>query len=443
MTAGAAPVSRLMGWILALLWPFTLLHILTGAYPPVTAAATGLFLVYLLLALATMHMAARALSLLLVAATAAVAWTDGTWDQSLSGFQGAMVFAAFLPSIFLLRNAFAGDTRLISYRDAVAAATPEQQKGQLLVGSHVLGSTLTVGAFAILAPVIPGDASAAHRRDLAVAAIFGVGLSVVWSPAFVAMAVVTDFMPDVALWKLVLLGLLMAAIGIGLAMLRVRTPQRLRLVFNGLWMLRHVVPWVALAACVIILASAVANVSTLVAASLTLPPLAALMLALQPGAIRRAALVRTRGNLDNMGAEISIVALAFTLGAVMLASPTVQQVVAGFLGPGIPSLLLIAGIVAIMMAVVLVGGHPIVIASILLAVFASADTGLDSLFVAAAVLLGWGCGSMIAPAGLIIIVSTSMFNVTRRDVILSRHAWTLVAFASAGIALLTLLDAVF
>lgn len=437
------PIPRLMGWALAVIWPLEVLRLLLPLPEWLTWGVSGLFLVYLLLAIATAHVAARTLSLALLAGTVALAWTDNAWAEAVAGFQGAMVFAAFLPSVFLLRHAFAGDRRLNAYRAEVAAASPERQKGLLLVGSHLLGSTLTVGAFAVLAPVVPPDATPARRSELAQAAIFGVCLSVIWSPAFVAMAVVSDFMPHLPLWKLVGLGMMLGTFGLALGFARVRTPGRLRLAGAGLWALRFIVPWVAVSAGAIIVASSLAGVSTLVAASLVLPPLAATLLLLQPRGNIGAALRLTRANLDRLGPEISIVALAFTLGAVMLASPTVSTAIGGVLGPELPAPLLVAGIVASMMGVVLIGGHPIVVASILLAVFASVRTGLDDLFVAAAVLLGWGCGAMMAPAGLIIIVSTGMFEVSRQSVILSRNALSAVVFAVLGIVILSALNAAF
>lgn len=445
MIPAAAPgglnIARAMGWALAVIWPLEVLRLVLPVPDGLTWALGGLFLIYLVLAVATAHVAARLLSFALCAGTIAIAWTDGTWAEAVSGFLGAMVFAAFLPSVFLLRHAFSGDRRLNAYRSEVAGASPERQKGLLMVGAHLLGSTLTVGAFAVLAPLVPQDATPARRNELAQAAIFGVCLSVIWSPAFVAMAVVTDFMPHLPLWQLVGLGMVIGVLGLGLGFARVRAPGRMRLALAGVWALRFVLPWVAVSAGAIIVTSSLAGVSTLVAASLVLPPLAAVLLLMQPRGSFAATLHATRANLDRLGPEISIVALAFTLGAVMLASPTVSEVIGGVLGPDLPAPLLVTAIVATMMAVVFLGGHPIVIASILLAVFASVETALEDLTVAVAVLLGWGCSAMIAPAGLIIIVSTGMFGVPRKSVILSRNALQAVALAVLGIALLSALNA--
>lgn len=439
-TAPAAvpwPVWLSMGWILALLWPLEIVRILTDLPGHVTAAASALFLLYLALALLSTGRGNRMLSLLLLAGIGTLSAIDGAWERALAGFGDAMIFAAFLPAVFLLRNAVSGDRRLLEYRRRLEALEPARQRGMVLMGSHILGSTLTVGAFAVLSPVVPASASAGHRREIALAAILGVGLSVIWSPVFVAMAVVSEFMPQVPLWKFVGVGMALSLVGMALAFRRIDVLGRLGLALEGVESLRAIVPWVLLTALVIVLLRSLTGLSTLEAASLTLPPLAAMLLVLQGRSRIGAALRETRASLDRLGAEISIVAWAFTLGAVMRASPSVEQAVRGVLEPGVPAALLVLGIVASMMLVVVLGGHPIVVASILLAVFASVETQLHDLTVGAAVLLGWGCSAMIAPAGLIVIVATGMFGVSRRSVILSRSSLAQVGFALVGVCMLT------
>ena len=121
---------------------------------------------------------------------------------------------------------------------------------------------------------------------------------------------------------------------------------------------------------------------------------------------------------------------------------TAGQAVRGVVTPDLPTGLLVAAIVLTMMAVVAIGGHPIVVASVLLAIFVNVDTPLNDLVVAMSVLLGWGCSAMIAPAGLIIIVSTAMFEISRKSVIVSANARLVVVNVALGIAALTLLNMV-
>ena len=434
------PLARAMGRMLLVLWPLELLRLLVD--PAWLANGAGmLFVVYLLLAFLVAGAGNRLLTAFLLLGIGVLVMVDEAWHLAVTGLQASLVFAAFLPAVFLLRNAMAGDRRLLAYREQLERIDPRRQAGMMLVGAHVLGSTLTVGAFAILSPVLPRDADTERRRTAALVTMFGISLSVLWSPVFVAMAVVSEFMPHVPLWQPILVGFTLAAIGILMALTFFRLPDKLALVGRGIVALRAIIPWVTTAAAVIVLVRTFTPLSTLEAASLTLLPLAAGFLLTQAPEARNLALRRTRESLDRLGAEISIVAWAFALGTVMRASPTVEQLVQGLFGPETAVLLLVAIIVVGMLFAVSLGGHPIVAASILLAVFGGTDTALTDLVLCGAVLLGWACASMIGPATLIVIVASGMYRVDRGSLILSRNTLLNVFFALTGVVLLTALNA--
>jgi hypothetical protein len=431
---------RMMGRMLLLLWPLELLRLIVSP-PWINNAAGLLFVIYLLLAFMVVRAGNRLLTAFLLLGIVGLVIADEAWHLAMEGVQGSLVFAAFLPTVFLLRNAIAGDRRLLHYRERLEGIDPQRQAGMMLVGAHVLGSTLTVGAFAVLSPVLPQDAGAARRRTVALVTMFGISLSVLWSPVFVAMAVVSEFMPHVPLWQPILVGFTLGSIGILMALAFLRLPDKLVLVGRGIFALRAIIPWVVSAAVVIVLVRTFTSLSTLEAASLTLLPLAAGLLVSQSPDLRQQALQQTRERLDQLGAEISIVAWAFALGTVMRGSSTVELLVQGLFGPDTAVLLLVTIIVAGMLIAVVIGGHPIVAASIMLAVFGSADTGLTDLVLCGAVLLGWACSSMIGPATLIVIVASGMYRVDRSSLILSRNTLLNVMFALTGVVLLTVLNA--
>lgn len=434
------PLSRAMGVMLMVLWPLELFRLVVD--PVWLANGAGLlFVLYLLLAFLSAGAGNRLLTALLLLGIGFVVTVDAAWHLAVTGLQASLVFAAFLPAVFLLRNAMAGDCRLLAYREQLERVDPHRQAGMMLVGAHVLGSTLTVGAFAILSPVLPLDADAERRRTAALVTMFGISLSVLWSPVFVAMAVVSEFMPQVPLWQPILLGFALASIGILMALTFFRLPDKLALVRRSITALRAIIPWVTMTAVVIVLVRIFTPLSTLEAASLMLLPLAGMFLLTQTSEVRSTALRRTRESLDRLGAEISIVAWAFAFGTVMRASPTVEKLVQGLFGPETMVLLLIAIIVGGMLLAVLLGGHPIVAASILLAVFGGTDTALTDLVLCGAVLLGWACASMIGPATLIVIVASGMYRVDRGSLILSRNTLLNVFFALMGVVLLTALNA--
>ena len=153
------------------------------------------------------------------------------------------------------------------------------------------------------------------------------------------------------------------------------------------------------------------------------------------------ALSSTRASLERLGAELSVVAWAFVLGALMRRSETIQTLAQGLFSPETPALLLIALIVYGILATVSIGGHPIVAASVLLAVLGAGSGQLTDTVLFASVVLGWGCSSMIGPAALNLMMTSLMFQVSRRSLIVSINTVLNVVFASFGIAVLTGINA--
>lgn len=434
-------LTRAMGRLLLVLWPVELMRLLFDV-PRLTAVAGILFGVYLLMAFLVAGWGDRILATTLLLGTTGLVAIDGTWNLMIAGLETSLIFVAFLPAVYLLRSSMAGDVRLLAYRERIGAAPVDQQAGWMLVGSHILGSVLTVGTLAIMSPVVPVTADEETRRAGALATVCGVSLSILWSPVFVAMAVVSGVIPHVPLWKTILLGLSLATIGLltALAVLGVRNKGQLAARAAGA--LRPIIPVVALTAATVVMVRAITPLSTLEVTSLALPLIAVMLLASQSRPTRRVAITTARQGLDVLGAEVFIVALAFALGSVMRTSPTMQHLVQGLLGPDLPAVALIAIIVAGMVVAGVAGVHPIVAASILLAIFIDADVPLADLTLSGAVLLGWACSAMIASVGLIIIVAAGMFQVPRRDMIFGRNMVLVLLFAMLGTLALTVLNAV-
>lgn len=434
-------LTQITGLLLVILWPTAIIHLL---FNPswLGWGATAIFGVYLLVSLAVIGWGNRILGLTLILAILVLAAVDNSWLTLARELEAALVFAAFMPAIYLLRSVLAGDKRVLGYRDRIAAVPSAERPGWMLIGSHVLGGALAVGALAVMSPVLDAEDDTDTRRATALATVSGVALSLVWSPVFVAMAVVSDFVPGVPLWQPVLLGLGLATVGLMLALVLIGIKDKCRVVLRALAALRPVIPMVVGVAGIIILIRTHTPLSTLEAASLSLPPLSLLLLALQPVSALRSTIQDTRHGLDSMGAEVSIVALAFAMGLLLRDSHSTQALIEGLLVPGLPVVVLITMIVGGMIAAAASAIHPIVAGSILLAIFTSAETGLSDLVIAGAVLVGWACGAMLAVAGMLVMVATTMLRLTRYEMILGRNALVVLLFAFIGIVLLTAMNSI-
>jgi hypothetical protein len=431
-----------MGLMLLVLWPVEMVKLLF--HPPwLSVIAAYVFALYLLLAFAVTGWGNRLLGLALVLGIGWLAVMDGAWTELLTALEVSLVFAAFLPAVYFLRSVLYGDDRVLSYCSQVMTAAESERPAWMLIGSHVLGAALSVGALAIMSQVLEADADAETRRAMVLATVSGIALSLLWSPVFVAMAVTSEFVTDVPLWQSVLLGMGMASLGLLMALLLLRVPQKRRTVVRAVAALRPIIPLVAAAAASVILVHSITSLSTLESAALTLPPLALLLLRLQPPARRDEAVAATRRGLDGLGVEIAIVSLAFVLGAVMRASPSVHLLVEGLLGPELPPVLQIVLVVGGMIVAAALAIHPIVTGSILLALFAATDSGLADLILVGAVLLGWACGALVSVAGLLLIVASNILRISRQEMILGRNTVLVLLLAATGTLFLAALNAAF
>ncbi len=429
------------GRLLLVLWPLELLHLLLGL-SWLQIPTIFLFCLYMGLGLVSSTWGNKALATVLIGAIVTLLVLDGVWEGLERGLFSSMVFAAFLPAVYLLRHVVVGDRHVRVYRQLVSEAPPAQQPGWILVGSHVLGAALSVGALAVMEPAMASAEKAEVRRSMALAVVSGLSLSLLWSPMFVAIAVVSAFMVQVPLWQTMLIGAALASAGVLLALALLGIPDKGRVIYRATTALQPVIPVVAMAVGAVLLVVSTTQFSTLQAVSLTLPPLALLLLLRQPASNRPRVVASTRASLNLIGAEVSIVALAFTLATVMKFSPTVELLTVSILAPELPALLLISIIVGGMILGGVAGIHPIVTGSVLLAVFAVPESGLADLSIVGAVMLGWACGAMVAVAGLILMVATNMLRLSRREMILGRNLALVGLFAATGTLLLTLMNAV-
>lgn len=451
-TAGAATgastgavMGAVMGGLILLLWPLALLKILLGGGLAGTLGA-GLFVLYLALAAVTTGWANRALAAAILAAALSVAALDDAWLGLWRALEDALIFAAFVPAAHMLRSAAERERRVLSFRERFLAAPPRMRPAWMLIGSNVLGSVLTIGAVAVLSPVFAQRPDAADPRESALAAVAGVALALTWSPFFVAMAVISDFLPAVPLWRAILLGMALSALGLALALAAMRTPAPLRTAARALRALSDFLPLVAIAGAALVTLRSLGGYSTLEAGCLALPPLCALLVAAGGGPARRrlsdlrSVAEATRGRLQGVGAEVAVVALAYVLGLMVRASPSISHAVDAAGLDALPGLAILFAIPFGMIAASMLSIHPIVSASLLLAVFAGRHEGVGDLALMGAALTGWASAAMVSYSGLLVMVTAGMGAVGRGQIILSRNLLLAPGFSACAALFLAAVD---
>ena len=90
---------------------------------------------------------------------------------------------------------------MVASRERLAALPRRWADVGVTLGSHVLGSILNTGAFAIMSSVVDERAGAGRRRRAAEASLRGMNTAVLWSPFFVGFAVAGTYLPSVPPWQ--------------------------------------------------------------------------------------------------------------------------------------------------------------------------------------------------------------------------------------------------
>lgn len=434
-----------MGRLILLLWPIALIDILLGQ-SALSLLGAAVLAGYIAVGIGRSHAGNIALALGAVIAALAVVWADGTPAVLVSAFSTSLVFAAFVPAAHLLRTVAEQDRRVLRFKECFAQEQAEARAGWLLIGSNMLGSVLTVGAVAVLAPTFAKVSEQQRRRRDAAATVAGTALALTWSPFFVAMAVISSFLPAVPLWSAMLLGLGLTTAGLALGLLMMGVPAPLATTMRALRALGGFLPLIAIAGGAVILLRLSGTLSTLQAACLAMPPLCMVLIASGPGKpldiLTRIidTLRRTFARLGGIGAEVGIVALAFALGTVLRGSPTVAALIDASNLASIPPSLIILFIPAAMIVAGMLSMHPIVSASLILSIFAEHHVGLSDIALMGATLVGWSAAAMLSVSGLLLMITTSISDVPRGQLILGSNALFAPSYALVSAVLLILLN---
>jgi hypothetical protein len=402
-------LRRVAAACLVAMWLYEELRIIIrGAESAVDAGpvCVTLFAVLFVTAWPIARNAHRMMIVAVLAISAAVAFHFEIPGTLVSGVQSAVVLSAFLAVMQMLRVALELSPGTATLRGEFSGLSEKEQHDSLVLRTHLMSAILGAGALAAVAPLHDPDASEPQRLGFAETALQGVGLAVLWSPFFVAMAVCTRLSRNLSLAAAVANGLAMACIGLSLSHLLYGGPFRL----TALRALRRTAVEVAVLAVAIIAANRAFRIGSLEAAVIGIP---AVSLWLVRDKLRNdgsAAFRRWYALLGSIAVEALVVG-----GAMVLA-----EVIRGLLANDIisvpqfavawPPPLLLSLVPALMLASSFVGVHPIISASCLLPMLA-AVTRLDSMVAAASVLLGWMLCVVLSSFVVPVMFAANLFGV--------------------------------
>lgn len=431
--------ERLIVALFAALWIFVAIDLLVGT-PVFRKVAEAVLAVLLILAVRRASRHLQVVGVLLVIGTIAIAVPRGDWAVLDRGLGAALVFAAFLPIIMLLRATVEQSPTVATIRNRLTATGKAGRGAWMLLGAHILAAILTMGFVPVMRPMLPPDLSEEERVSLASAGVRGLALAGLWSPFFMASAVAAQLVPTVPAWQTIGIGLALAAAGLLLSF-TVFSPglTRTELVQAARRLVPLLTPTVLLVGAVAI-AGALTGWTSLEAIVLIVPVACVAYLATLRGVSMPAVARRVAGSVGRIGDELVVMTAATVFGAAIAGAG---------LPPGLSDaveflarypVLVIAADVILIFSLGVLGLHPMITAAIVIPVTLSLGVPIADPVLVHAVIAGWTLSATIAIWTLPVVISATMFEIPARRLVFGPNLRYLAIFIPFAIALLGLLN---
>lgn len=436
----ARAMSALGRLLLLLLWIAELAGLASGSALPQRLAAP-LLAAYGLLALATVRPGARRLALVLLAPALLLSIADERPGLLLDGLHQALVYPAFLATILLVRSAASVHPAVARARERTLALAPDARAAGFLVGGHLFGAVLTAGSFALLAPLLDPRASEGERARLASLALRGSCLAALWSPFFVGMALVTRHLPELPLWQVAAMGLLLSALAL-LLTLRLDARGAARGLGAAFRALAPLLLPVGGAAALIVAGAELSGLRSLETVLLLTPPAIGFWLLGRPRGTARGVLAKVRADLGRLGEEMLLVGVVTVLGRVLVGASWAASLAAPLHAGLVPGGFLIAGLLALILLLAVAGLHPLATVAITMALLTDGPPPVAPLALAGLGLLGWALGTMIGSTSLSLLVARTSFGLPARALSPGPNGRFVLLFAALSVLVLAVLDAI-
>ncbi len=409
MIAAAKPLAA---GLLAAMWVLEVLALAGLERELVKSLSLAVLLIYGVIGFVVARIGVRVLAATALVAAGALAWQFDIGGSLINGARSATLFVAFLATMQMLKVSIELGAGLEQVRRAQEALGAREQHDAMLFRSWLLGSIFAAGTLAVVAPLVGPDRPADQRRDMGQSALQGVGLALLWSPFFVAMAVCTRLTTGITLGAAVANGLALAMLGLVISHLDFGGRLQSR------WMRPHGKVFVASAAMALAVVAAnrafgLSNSQAIVAGV----PLVALFLARR--AVRagpRSAGVRWLGSLEAIAGEALLISASLVLGEVIkdLTAQGVVSLPAALLAWPEPALIVWPALV--MVALSVAGFHPIIGASLLFPLQSSLAV-LHPVVAGGSVLVGWMLAVQLSTFAVPVMFAASLFRVRPPDLV--------------------------
>lgn len=373
--------------------------------------------------------ATKALTAFLLSTSLVLAYAYEAWPALWSGFERAVLLAALLPTLSLLRIALQKDLRIDAYRRKVEATTSTARPVWILSGSYVTASLLSVGSISIFAALLPPGAPEESRLRDARAGVCGSSLAILWSPFFIALALVTEYLPEVSLAALIATGLGLSVVGMAIAFrISGAAGHGGHTVLNALGALRGFALPIAAVTVTLIAVRTLTGFSTIETMLVVLPVLCAILLATPPRLRFGAVLSDAWSRLCRIQDEAAIVGAATIFGTVLTAVPWINDVASPAALGALPAPVLVFGCMGFMIGAGFLGLLPMVTGTVALVVLTGMPNALSDIATGLSVLAGWSFASMASVSSMMVLIAAGQYDLSPERLVLGRNLRFLLVF---------------
>ena len=354
-----------------------------------------------------------------------------TPDEWWAAGRYVLIFTALLPTMALVRATASTMPSVRRAQQSLAQLPASASASGFHLAANIFGSVINTGSLAILSAAIPPDADVKRRQLAAEAALRGMVTAAAWSPFFVAFAIGQSFTDKANSWIGLGIGAITTILFAMVSLPLLNKDFSIARLSSALRCMQPVSMRLIIVLGTVMAAALIFDFTALSAVVVVMPLLVAVQFFRHPDNIT-IILRETKNSMIATADDILIISMAMLIGYFATRTGAFSALVASFYDGVIPGYVAIILTPLGMMLASLVGVHPVISSTAMLAVFSGGHADAHPALLMQAHLIGWGAGTMSSVASLSVITCANLFKVPSRQLVLGPNLWTALAYALVG-----------
>ncbi len=362
-----------------------------------------------------------------------------TPDEWRAAGRYVLIFTALLPTMALVRATASTMPSVQRTQQSLAQLPASASASGFHLAANIFGSVINTGSLAILSAAVPPDADAERRQLAAESALRGMVTAAAWSPFFVAFAIGQSFTDKANSWIGLGIGVVTTILFTLVSLPLLNKDFSVARLSSALRCLQPVSMRLIIVLGTVLAAALIFDFTALSAVVVVMPLLVAVQFFRHPGSISTI-LHETKNSMIATADDILIISMAMLIGYFATRTGAFSALVTSFYDGVIPGYVAIIMTPLGMMLASVVGVHPVISSTAMLAVFSGGHADAHPALLMQAHLIGWGAGTMSSVASLSVITCANLFKVPSRQLVLGPNLWTALAYALVGGIILSVVN---